>query len=207
MRKNCYNFQPSLKALDTLGVFNVDDNLEKIVDSSANSINIQQQSDDDEDDDDQVEGIWKKGIAEKIKSHLLRVFSDEDYELQAACTADVEEMYFLRNLPLIKKRLAQGGARLAGLLNAIYQPNSPNHHNDDDDDDYKNTAYPGMSKIISRALKMKGDFDSYVNSPQGQNSRPLTEVKKCPSNIPVWDKGCPCDSYPCFPISFAPIVN
>jgi len=36
----------------------------------------------------------------------------------------LEEVYFERNIPIIVQRLGMAGARLAHLLNSIYDPNS-----------------------------------------------------------------------------------
>ena len=57
-------------------------------------------------------GGYAEHPAEKVTTRAYR----EEYE----CMGEVEEMYYTRNLPVIKERLAMGGIRLATTLNSIY---------------------------------------------------------------------------------------
>jgi len=37
------------------------------------------------------------------------------------------DAYYISRLPIVKRRLAQGGVRLAAILNSIFDPNAPQH--------------------------------------------------------------------------------
>jgi len=37
------------------------------------------------------------------------------------------DAYYISRLPIVERRLAQGGVRLAAILNSIFDPNAPQH--------------------------------------------------------------------------------
>jgi len=109
-RYSCYNIEPGTAS--TLRNYD-DDTQPMAVIANAN---------------EPVESLSASQLIEQPQhepSHCCReIPQSNQVSLATTCQATLDTIYYERNIPIIEQRLAMAGARLAYLLNSIYDPNS-----------------------------------------------------------------------------------